>query len=187
MNRLLQAGGLQTPTALVAVYKCLEQKSWDHLRALSEGGFDLAANHSQGRGDAEVTETLLHRCVRIHQYDELADRLQHLLELGTDPHVFSGQGLSVLALLAVMSRDLPPHRTQEAFAVLQDAGVRMTDPCSNGQGLSGKMSLIDHDQAHKLFASRCQELGPWARALWEQEQLEEQTRPSMASRQLPRL
>lgn len=195
-TRLVEAiethGGWQTYQAIVAAHACLEHSNWGHLQKIVDAGFDIAGNHAARSSNTGVEETLagetlIHRCLRLHLYDELADRLGKLIDMGADPHAFDQSGLSVLGLLVIQSRDLPTHRTRQAFETLEAAGVKMSDPCSNGQGVS--RYLVDSNVAPEVIAVRAPELEDWAWACFEREKMAEQAleRPVAGKTRISRL
>lgn len=164
------AGGWKSQQAIVAAHGCLQSFSWKQLRAMADAGFDIEANHCSE--DAGTGETLMHRCLRIHLYDQLAPRLEKLIELGCNPHAFNGHGISVLGLLALKSKDLPSHRTRQAFDALESGGVLMTDPCADDKAFAH--TSLPSDRAHEIFAHFCPDLGPWALACFEQASMKQQ-------------
>ena len=181
VQRLVGLGREPNSEAWVeAAHLCLANAAWPHLAAMIHAGFNPAACHTTGTGDLRVTETLLHRCVRIHTYDELDQRIERLVALGADPRRYNAQGLSVLGLLCTLSRDMPTHRVLQALGALRKAGVTVSDPCGDGSAWARR--LIGNVSAAELLANRHPETLPWVRQQMLEAQLSSTTAPHRSFR-----
>lgn len=172
MVRTLQDMG--SPAAARVAFSALARNDADRLKALGGAGFDLSALHQ----DDLAVETLLHRVVRLHPYEDPAAKLGMLLELGADPHCENAQGLTVLGLLSMRSKDMPTHRVAACLQSLHDHGVSLLGSCGRGELAR---FLLKSSSAMENLEHCCPEVLPWAQAL-----LLSETTPSAARQPRPR-
>ena len=156
----LSSEDMRTIRAWECAQRCVEHSQWDFLGDMIRMGFDIntAPMHEL------VEETLLYRAIRVHIYEELADKIDHLLAMGADPHKANGQQITPLGQLCIKSRDMPNHRFIAAFEALERGGVSILDRCAFRTKEGMARYLVDDEDAMGLLGKYCPELLPWAQS-----------------------
>lgn len=110
------------------IQACIEDELWNVLEALKDQGFDFAPNYKCNL----VEETWIHYVLRCCIYQKPHAKMDRLIQLGADPFLCNGQGITPLGLLAFNSKNMPNNEIFATLKVFECYGVFPEGLCEWG-------------------------------------------------------